>query len=104
MVWPGLQLGAAQLIDDGSAGVPSGVSSLNRNPAIRFSLPLSAGTEQQDEHTTRAARKNRLHRGIWLGGRARVLRLRNRTALLLSDPPADAAPARTAEFVSLRKR
>ena len=55
--------------------------------ARRLHSLLSAGTERQGEHTTRAARKNRLHHGIWLGGRARVLRLRDRTALLLSDPP-----------------
>ena len=50
IVWPGLPLGAALLSDDGSAGLPPSVSNLNRNPAIRFSLPLSAGAEQQGEH------------------------------------------------------
>jgi hypothetical protein len=50
---PGAQFGTALLNDDGSADVPTALSSLNRNPAIRFSLPLSAGTERQREHTTR---------------------------------------------------
>jgi hypothetical protein len=58
IVIPGAQFGAALLNDDGSAGVPSADSSLNRNPAIRSSLPFSAAAERHDEHTT--ARPDRL--------------------------------------------
>ena len=92
---PGAQFGTALLSSLGSAGVPSALSSLNRNPAIRFSLPLSAGAERHGEHTTRVVRKNRLHGGIWLGGRAGVVRLRDRNPAFSSPTTADAAPART---------
>jgi hypothetical protein len=57
IVSPGAQFGTALLSDDGSAGVPS--AALNRNPAIRFSLPLSAGTERHGEHTTERRGKSR---------------------------------------------
>jgi hypothetical protein len=50
-VSPAFQLGTALDNVGGSAGRPSGVSSLNRNPAIQSSLPLSVGAERQGERT-----------------------------------------------------
>ena len=40
IVWPGPQFGTAPLSDDCSAGLPSALSSLNRNPAIQSPFRL----------------------------------------------------------------